>query len=636
MESAEQKSTSETEKPDSIQDFFGIDPAGKSPVQIELEWFHKHYRGDIPQLTVRAVLIGVVLGGIMSLSNLYVGLKTGWGLGVAITACILSFSIGAALTRIRILKSNLSILENNCMQSTASSAGYSTGSTMVGAISALLMIRGEHLPFHTLLLWTIFLALLGVMMAIPMKRQMINVEQLRFPSGVAAAQTLRSLYATGAEASRKARSLGISGLLGAVVAFARANTFAWYPKALKIPRMLEFPGTIAGHALKQWTISWDLSLILVAAGAIIGIRVAWSMLLGGLLNYGFLAPAMYQNGVITDLGYRGIVSWSLWGGTAIMLVSGLFTLGLQWRTIGHALAGLSRIMPLGRKRSPKPERAALDAIEVPGAWFVAGMAAAAVGVVFIQVISFSIHWWMGLTSVLMSFFLAVVACRATGETDITPVGAMGKITQLFYGVVAPARILTNLMTACVTAGAASSAADLLTDLKSGYLLGANPRQQFIAQFLGIFAGALVIVPAFYLIVPDPAVLGGEKFPAPAAQIWKGVAELLAHGLSSLDVTEGWALIIGSVVGIIIPILERCLPQRARSFIPSAMGLGLAFVVPFYNTLSIFAGALAAWILVKTGGGIARSYTIPVASGVIAGESLMGVMVALLGASGIMK
>src|SRR5512142_2167906 len=115
----------------------------------------------MPQLTVRAVLMGMALGGVMSLSNLYVGLKTGWGLGIAITACILSFSIGAAFKKAELFLTNLSILENNCMQSTASSAGYSTGSTMVGAVAALLMIQGRHLPFWTLLLWTIFLAVLG-------------------------------------------------------------------------------------------------------------------------------------------------------------------------------------------------------------------------------------------------------------------------------------------------------------------------------------------------------------------------------------------------------------------------------------------------------------------------------------------
>jgi OPT family oligopeptide transporter len=616
--------------------FLGIDPAGKSPDEIELEWFEHHYHGDIPQLTIRAVLTGAVLGGVMSLSNLYVGLKTGWGLGVAITACILSFSIGAALTRIGLFRTNLSILENNCMQSTASSAGYSTGSAMVGGIAALLMIRGEHLQFWTLLLWTVFLAMLGVFVAIPMKRQMINVEQLKFPSGLAAAQTLRSLYAAEGEATKQSRSLGIAGLLGAIVTFARANTFAWYPGWLRIPEMLQFPGTILGQKLAQWTIQWEMSLIMVGAGAIIGIRVAWSMFLGGLFNYAYLSPMIYGKGIIKHLGYQGIVSWSLWGGTAIMLASGLLSFGLQWRTTGRALSGMARMLIPREEKMHDGKLAAMNKIEVPGSWFLVGIAAAAVGVVCIQVISFSIHWWMGIFSVLMTFFLAIVACRATGETDITPIGAMGKITQLFYGVIAPANITTNLMTACVTAGAAASSADLLTDLKSGYLLGASPRKQFIAQFLGIFVGAIVIVPAFYLIVPTADVLGGDKFPAPAAQVWRGVAELLALGLSSLDITARWALVAGGLIGILIPLLERLLPVKARPFVPSAMGLGLAFVIPFWNTLSIFIGALIAWVMTKQARDLASTYIIPVASGLIAGESLVGVMIALLSMLGIMR
>jgi OPT family oligopeptide transporter len=616
--------------------FFGIDPAGKSADQIEREWFENYYRGDIPQLTVRAVLVGAALGVVMSLSNLYVGLKTGWGLGVAITACILSFSIGSAMKKIGLFRTNLSILENNCMQSAASSAGYSTGSAMVGPISALLMITGKHLPFWTLLFWTIFLAMMGVVLAIPMKRQMINVEQLKFPSGVSAAQTLRSLYAKGKEASRQAKSLAVSGVLGAVVAFARTNAFAWYPRTLKIPSMLEIPGTIAGHRLIQWTISWDMSLIMIGAGAIIGIRVAWSMLLGGLFNYGYLAPIIYEKGVIKHLGYQGIVSWSLWGGTAVMLTSGLLSFAFQWRTIGRALSGMAKILAPRGGRVYSEKLAAMREIEVPGTWFLMGIVVAAAGVVSIQVISFSIHWWMGIISVVMTFFLAIVACRATGETDITPIGALGKITQLFYGVIAPASIVTNLMTACVTAGAAASSADLLTDLKSGYLLGANPRKQFIAQFLGIFAGAIIVVPAFYLIVPTPDILGGDKFPAPAAQVWKGVAELLAHGLSSLDITERGALALGGLMGILISLLERLLPNRARPFIPSAMGVGLAFVIPFWNTLSIFMGAFIAWILSKEAKELASQYTVPVASGMIAGESLMGVTVASLGMMGIMR
>jgi uncharacterized oligopeptide transporter (OPT) family protein len=301
-----------------------------------------------------------------------------------------------------------------------------------------------------------------------------------------------------------------------------------------------------------------------------------------------------------------------------MLASGLLSFAFQWRTIGRAFSGIyrlafKRIPSLSLRRSPlecksvvTPQKEkiqsekleSMEKIEVPGSWFVTGTVIAGIGVVAIQVVSFSIHWWMGIFSVLMTFFLAIVACRATGETDITPIGAMGKITQLFYGVIAPANITTNLMTACVTAGAAGSSADLLTDLKSGYLLGASPRKQFIAQFLGIFVGAIVIVPAFYLIVPTADVLGGDKFPAPAAQVWRGVAELLALGLSSLDITARWALVAGGLIGILIPLLERLLPVKARPFVPSAMGLGLAFVIPFWNTLSIFIGALIAWVMTK--------------------------------------
>ena len=648
----------DTELPYAAEAFSGIDTSGKTPAQIETEWLEHHYRGDIPQLTGRAVIVGAILGGVMSLSNLYVGLKTGWGLGIAITACILSFSVGRSLEKTGLIKTNLSILENNAMQSTASAAGYSTGSTLVSGISALLILQGTHLPFWTLLLWTVFLAILGVMMAIPMKRQMINIEQLPFPSGIAAAETLRSLYAAGEEAARKAKGLGMAGVAGALVAFCRDNGFSWWPSFLRIPSMLEIPGSIAGRKLIQWTISWEMSLIMIAAGAIIGMRVASSMFLGALFNYGFLAPMMYKYGAIEELGYRGIVSWSLWGGTALMVTSGILSFVFQWRTVGKALSSLAGALgrrpgrtayapirlgdssPSGLPGSAHDRRditpAAMQSIEVAATWFVLGIAVATAGILSIQTICFGIHWWMGLLSVFMTFFLAVVACRATGETDITPIGAMGKITQLFYGVIAPASTTTNLMTSCVTAGAAASSADLLTDLKSGYLLGANPRKQFIAQFLGIFAGAVVIVPAFYLLVPSPDILGSATFPAPSAQVWKGVAELLANGLTSLHVTARWALAVGGVAGILITIIERILPPRARSFVPSAMGLGLAFVIPFWNTLSMFVGALLAWLLTVGVEETAKRYTIPVASGIIAGESLMGVVVALLGASGIMR
>ncbi|HYA41576.1 MAG TPA: OPT family oligopeptide transporter [Syntrophobacteraceae bacterium] len=617
-------------------DFTGVDPTGKSPFEIELEWFRNVYRGDLPQLTARAVLMGCFLGAVMSLSNLFVGLKTGWGLGIAITACILSFSLGAVLKRIGLLDSNLTILENNCMQSAASSAGYSTGSTLVSAVSALLLIQGRHMPFWTLMAWTVLLAILGVFLAVPMKRQMINIEQLAFPSGIAAAQTLRSLYARGEAASKKARSLGIAAAFGGATAFIRENTFSWWPRCLKLPDMIRFPGRLSGQDLGAWTVSFEFSAIMVAAGAIIGLKVACSMLAGGILNYLVVAPYVYDKGIIPGPGYRNIVSWSLWGGTALMVTSGLLTFAFQWKTTWRAIAGTGRIfrsktLRIADAATVDSDLKKMDSIEVPGSWFATGIAASGIGIVALQAFDFSISWWMGALSVLMTFFLSIVACRATGETDITPIGAMGKITQLSYGIIAPSDITANLMTAGVTAGAAASSADLLTDLKSGYLLGANPRKQFLAQFLGIFAGAVVIVPSFYLLVPTPDILGGDKFPAPSAQVWKGVAELLANGISSLHSSARIAIIIGIALGALLSVLDHLAPPRLRSFLPSAMGLGLAFVIPFWNTLSIFLGALVASFVRKTR---MEGHVIPAASGIIAGESLIGVLIALLSAVGV--
>jgi OPT family oligopeptide transporter len=610
----------------------------RSPEELEREWFENVYtgRGDsMAQLTWRAVVMGSFLGAFMSLSNLYIGLKTGWGLGVAITSCILSFAIWKTLRKIfpRIVRTDFTILENNAMQSTASAAGYSTGGTIVSAICAYMLVNGHHLPYGLLTAWVFFLAVLGTTMAIPMKRQMINIERLKFPSGIAAAETLKSLHGMGSGShhpegvaspeagTRSAKALFSAAGIGGVVAVLR--------DALAV-----IPGQyfIFGSRLGQYTIAFDASLIMIAAGAIMGFRVAWSILLGGFLAWGVFAPWMHRLGVIEELGYRSIVSWTLWGGAACMVTSGLLSFALQWRTVLRAFSGLSAVLSK-RKAARDPMQEAMDAIEVPGLWFIAGMTVGTIGVVYLINVFFSVPVWMGILAVFLSFFLALVACRACGETDTTPVGAMGKITQLMYGAIAPRQMNVNLMTACITAGVADSSSDLLTDLKSGYVLGANPRLQFLAQFAGIFAGTAVVVPVFYLIVPTVDVLGSDQFPAPAAQVWASVARLLSDGFASLHVTARWALLIGGAVGILIPILERTLPEKARRFVPSAMGLGLAWTFHFWYALSMFIGGLTALILEKKKPAVAEQFTIPVASGIIAGESLMGIFITLLAAMG---
>jgi uncharacterized oligopeptide transporter (OPT) family protein len=596
-----------------------------TPDEIERQWYEQVYRGRgdrMAQLTWRAVLMGSALGGVLSLTNLYIGLKAGWGFGVAITASILSYAIWAALYRARIARTPMTVLENNCMQSTASAAGYSTGGTLISAFAAYMLINHATMSLPLMLAWVFFLAVLGVTMAIPMKRQMINVEQLRFPSGIAAAETLRALHSVGDKGMRSARALGWAGL------FALVGKFWAEGLALVHAKLAPFMiGTwitalnerVIGPAWMGRTVMLSWEPMFIAAGAITGLHVGWSMLAGSVTAWMIFAPILQHQGVIEGSGYTAIVPWTLWGGVACMVTSSLLSFAMQWRTALRAFADLGAMLGGGGRDRDDP----LAAIETPASWFIGGQLIGLAGLAWLGHVTFAMPYWQTAVAVLLSFALALVACRVTGETDTTPVGAMGKITQLTFGVLSPGNVNVNLMSANITAAAAASAADLLTDLKSGYLLGAHPRRQFIAQFAGIFVGTLVTVLSFRLLVPDASVLGSDQFPAPAAQTWRAVAMALSGGIMSLGAVKVWSIIVGALVGIVLSLLPRVFPAR-RHLVPSPAGVGLAWTFHWYYGLLFFVGGLLGWWLEKRHPERSEEFTFPVASGWIAGESLMGV------------
>lgn len=192
-------------------------------------------------------------------------------------------------------------------------------------------------------------------------------------------------------------------------------------------------------------------------------------------------------------GPRG---WLLRPAVAIMVSEALTSLALNWRTCVRAFRG--RII-LGSSETIG-ER-------IPTAWWRNGLAAAAVGTTVVAWYFFGIPAHLTAVALALSFALAAAAVRATGETDINPVGGMGKVTQLVYGGLSPGSMSTNLMAAAITGAGASQAADMMQDLKTGRLLGASPRRQFVAQLWGIAAGVLFCVPA-YLLVTRAYPIGG--------------------------------------------------------------------------------------------------------------------------------
>jgi OPT family oligopeptide transporter len=382
----------------------------------------------------------------------------------------------------------------------------------------------------------------------------------------------------------------------------------------------------------KWTIAFEGSLLMIGAGALMSWKTGWSMLLSALGTYGVLAPIMVEKGVIPQVTYRAIVQWTLWGGAAILVSSGLLSFAFQWRSVAKSFRELAAL--IGKRGRPATDDP-LAAIECPPSWFPLGFAVLGPIAVILMSVLFGIPWWAGMLAIPLAIAMGVVASRVTGETDVTPTKALGPVTQLIYGGLLPGNVVANVMSANATGGVGLHSADLLTDLKSGFLLGANPRQQFYAQLFGVLAGAAIVVPAFNLLVPTASVLGSEAFPAPGAQVWAGVSQVLSGGVGALHPTARWAAAIGAVLGVVLVLVERWAPKKVQPYIPSPSGVGLAIVIPAYNSVSIFIGALIAEVLRRKKKDLAEQTLVPVSSGFIAGESLMGILIAVLVAVGVM-
>jgi uncharacterized oligopeptide transporter (OPT) family protein len=570
------------------------------------------------------------IGAVMCLSNLYVFFKTGWSLGVTLTACLLGFALFQVFQAARLTRRPLGVLENNALTTVASGAGYMTGGGNMAALGALLMVTTVVPSPFALIFWFGVIAALGVFAAIPIKRQLIDEEQLAFPTGRATAETIRSIHdsAAGRGGSSKAKWLGLAAMFGATLAFLRDAKAAWMP--FNIPASLDLPGEIAGRALRDWTLSLKIEVVLLAAGALMSFRTGWSLLLGGLLTYAVLAPSLVAEGVIQTVSYRGIVEWTVWPGAAILVASGLTSFAFDYNSVARSFAGLkARLL----RQNPAPAGDP-SSDECPDWWFPAGFLMLTPLVVGLMAWLFHIPIWAGLIAVPLAVLMGFVAARVTGETDVTPTKALGPVTQLIFGVLTPGNLSGNIMSANVTGGVGLHAADLLTTLKTGKLLGASPRQQFYAQLFGVIAGALVVVPAFNLILPDPAVLGTDEWPAPSCLVWAGVSKAFANGVGGLHSSAQTGILVGGLLGVALVLLERLAPKRIVPYLPSPSGLGIAMVIPASNCVAMFLGAAIAAGLRRQSPAAAERYVVPVSSGLIAGESLMGIAVALLVVAGV--
>ena len=559
------------------------------------------------QLTVRAIVAGCLLGGFISCMNIYMGLKIGWSFGGSLIAAILGFALFMVMGR------SLSVLECNITQTSGSAAGsMASAAGLLAAIPAMGLL-GYEIPVPGLFLWGLSIAYLGVFFRRAPAPTDDRRGQTALPHRNGDGGDHPSDVCQGPGGGRQ----GPSPALGRLPRQASFTLATYFVPSLEMP-----PADLFGIGLLAVAASWGFRLylgpMLFGAGILIGPRVGASLALGAVMAWGILGPWVQAEGWASGdvMSYTdGPRGWLLWPGVAIMVSEALMSLALSWRTFLRTF-----------RSAPSMGSSESGADRIPTAWWRNGLAVAAVGTTIAAWHLFEIPPHLTVVALILSFALAAVAVRSTGETDINPVGGMGKVTQLVYGGIAPGSMTTNLMAAAITGAGASQAADMMQDLKTGKLLGASPRRQFVAQLWGLIAGVVFCVPA-YLLVTSAYPLGGDQLPAPAAFAWKAMAELLTQGLDALPPNAVPAVVIGSIFGALLACLRK-VPKLAP-YLPSGLAIGIAFIVQAFFSLVIFFGSIVLVIWRRVSPGHAKKLSFAVASGLVAGEGMFGIFKAAM-------
>jgi len=635
-------------------------------------WLANVYRGDMAQLTLRSGVTGFLLGGVLSATALYILARTGIGIGVGLTSVLLSFALFRGLSTAGIAR-DFTVLENNATQSIATSAGYVMAPLCAG-LTAYMVMTGNVLAGWQIVLWLIVVSITGVLLAFPMKRRFINEDQLPFPEGRACGVVLDSLYTGGADVGLfKAKLLYVSAAITAawellvldgwerLIQFKilRMNVwagltepwtlhehlddyyYAWLARMhLAAPRIL-------GTDIRQLGLRFSLDFSMLGVGGLMGVAVATSVLLGGIVNLAILAPAMIQhgdivartlaNGHVVPISRAEIVNqWSIWWGVSMMVVGAVTGLFAKPELFTKAFKSITKIAG-----TSEPGGDVLKHIEVPlwVSW---------IGVPVFSLLGawathdfFGVSWLLSLVSLPLVFVLTVICTNSMALTSWMPLSAVAKITQFSVGMVDRVNPASNLLPATMTAQISMNAASLLSDIKPGYMLGGKPRHQVWGHVIGIVSGAVFSVPLFFLLFLHPNAAGvvdasqiiSEKYPMPAAVQWRGVAEIIAKGFHGAPASAVTAAAVAAIVALLMELVRIFTKGR---FPLSAVSVGLGVVLPFDSCVAMWIGAMGFWIMgrvYKTPGTRAHQIWVegaePICAGLISAAALMGICDALI-------
>ncbi|MEM5278077.1 oligopeptide transporter, OPT family [Cupriavidus taiwanensis] len=628
---------------------------------------------SLPELTLRGIVLGALITVVFTASNIYLGLKVGLTFSSAIPAAVISMAV------LRLFP-GANILENNMVQTQASAAG--TLSSIIFILPGLVMLgHWQGFPFWQTLAICAAGGMLGVVFSIPLRHAMVVQSDLPYPEGVAAAEILRVGSAAPAEAApgRKPQATGLADLMaGGLV----AGLFSFAAGGLRV--LAEGANFWLSASASVVRLSMGFSLALVGAGYLVGIVGGLAMLLGLVLTWGVAVPwltAVTPRPDGATLSAFGIMVWSQQArfiGAGTIGIAAIWTLLSLARPMLYGIRasfGALQAGPAGQGRVPRTQQ------DLPAKWI--GLAMLALLAVLVTVFAWFLapapldggaRWRLVVYAVVFAFIFGFLVAAACGYmaglvgSSASPISGIGIIAVILVsllillagqadGLLATPEggkfaIALAIFTTSAVVAVASIANDNLQDLKTGWLVGATPWRQQVALLIGCVVGAAVIPPVLELLysaygfagaLPRAGMDPNQALAAPQATLMTAIATgIFTHQLN-------WNMIlIGIGLGVVLIAIDEILRRRGGVARLPVLAVGIGIYLPPTISSALVVGAVLSWLLLRAERrrATARGDDVQLAlehaerrgtllaSGLIVGESLVGVMLAaVIGLSG---
>ena len=589
---------------------------------------HESLPGVIPkppgtrEFTIRSVIAGMVVAAIMGASYPYIVLKLGFGPNVSVVAAFFGYLFLGILFR------NFNRWENNIVQTAGTSAAQ-TAFMCVSLAAFDFLGQNKALGYSfspgvlESFLWLTAASLIGILLAVPLRNHYVVEEKLTYADGVAAAETIIVLDARGPEAKIAAKALFGAALASALLWLL---TQKWGGKL--VPD--EVFHTMFGLTAATTGAGFAISLLGLGSGMIVGNRINFSMAIGGIISW-IIAPKLLfhftdhyvldvggktvafviPDGIIPTLTRGDILRWVMWPGTGMLIAAGLTALVLKWRTLARTFTTLS-----GKS---------IETGEFPLKWVGIGVAAATVMLCVVQTVFFDLPIWLTIAAVLLSAPLMLVGLRVLGETNWGPISQLTNVTQSIFAGLVPGNLTANLTASGTTGTIAVQSEAIMQDYKCGHIIGSTPRFLTYSQLIAAPIGAAAVALAYPMFKSIYGVGGDSGLSSPISQRIAGFSAVLSTGLDKLPPYSMEFLAIGSVVGILITFLE--IPWK--KWVPSATGLGIGMMVPGSVVFTMVLGGIVMSLWSRRDKKSADLLGMPLASGLIAGEAIMAIIIPIL-------